>query len=74
MEFSNILRDVFIATVLAVFAERVVNRVKKWWYIEEDVNINDLHFEFIPEIEEGTGLIKQTRRNPKVFKYFSDVE
>ena len=75
MEYAHIIRDAILTTVLAVCAERFVNKFKKWWYSEEDITINDLHIDFIPEkIEDETMLITQAGHNPKVFKYFSDVE
>ena len=75
MDVVNLIRDLIITTVLAVCAERIINRIKKWWYSEEDIAINDLHIDFIPEkTEDETILITQVGHNPKVFEYFSDVE
>ena len=75
MEYAHIMRDAILTTILAICAERVVNKLKKWWYKEEDINIKDIHIDFIPErTEDERILITQAGHNPKVFKYFSDVE
>jgi len=75
MEYAHIMRDAALTTVLAICAERFVNKLKKWRCSEEDITINDLHMDFIPEeTEDETILITQAGHNPKVFKYFSDVE
>ncbi len=39
MEYGSIKRDALLTTVLAICAERVVNKIKKWWYREEDIDI-----------------------------------
>ena len=49
MEYVHIMRDAILTTVLAVCAERFVNKFKKWWYSVEDININDIHIDFILE-------------------------
>ena len=75
MDITIIVRDAILTSVLAVCAERVINKCKKWWYREEDIDINNIHIDFIPErTEDETILITQTGHHPKVFKYFSDVE
>ena len=75
MDITVIIRDAILTSVLAVCAERIINKFKKWRYSEEDIDINDYHINFIPErTEDETILITQTGHHPKVFIYFSDVE
>lgn len=75
MDISNLIRDSVITAVLAICAERVINRVKKWWYKKEDIDINDVHIDFVPQItEEEKIIVTRKGKNPEVFKYFSDVK
>lgn len=75
MEISNLIRDSIITTILALCAERVVNRIKKWWYKEEDIDINNVHIDFIPQSTNDEKIIVTRKgKNPEIFKYFSDVK
>ena len=74
MEYGTIIRDALLTTVLAICAERVVNKIKKCWYREVDVDINDIKINFIPETtDEEKILIIRKGHKPEIFKYFSDV-
>ena len=42
------MRDSIITTVLVVCAEKNT-RITNWWYKEEDIDINDVHIDFIPQ-------------------------
>ena len=74
MEYGTIIRDALLTTVLAICAERVVNKIKNWWYREEDIDINDIHIDFIPQTENDEHVIVTRKgKHPEIFKYFSDV-
>ncbi len=75
MDVVNLIRDSIITVVLALCAERVVNKFKNWWYKEEDIDINDVHIDFIPQTtNDETIIVTRKGKNPEVFKYFSDVK
>ena len=75
MDVINLIRDSVITVVLALCAERVVNKIKNWWYKEEDIDINDVHINFIPQTtHDETIIVTRKGKNPEVFKYFSDVK
>ena len=74
MDIPTIIRDSILTTVLALCAERVVSRIKKWWYREEDIDINNVHIDFIPQTTEDEALIITRKgKTPEIFKFFSDV-
>ena len=74
MTVAKIIRDTVLTTILAICAERVINKFKKWWYSSEDIDVNNIHIDIIPErVEDETVLITQVAHHPKVYKYFSDV-
>ena len=74
MDISIIVRDAILTSVLALCAERVVIRIKKWWYSEEDITIDNIHIDFIPQTtEDEKMIITRKGKSPEIFKYFSDV-
>ena len=74
MDISSIVRDSVLTTILAICAERVVNKIKRWWYREEDIDINNIHIDFIPQTENDEHVIVTRKgKHPEIFKYFSDV-
>ena len=74
MDIQSIVRDSILTTVLALCAERVITRIKKWWYREEDIDINNIHIDFIPQTENDEHVIVTRKgKHPEIFKYFSDV-
>jgi len=74
MDISSIVRDSILTTILAICAERIVNKIKRWWYREEDIDINNIHIDFIPQTENDEHVIVTRKgKHPEIFKYFSDV-
>lgn len=74
MDITNLIRDSVITVVLGLCAERIINKFKNWWYSEEDININNLHIDFIPQTtEEERMIITRKGKNPEIFKYLSNV-
>ncbi len=74
MDIPSIVRDSILTTILALCAERVITRIKKWWYSEEDIDINNIHIDFIPQTTDDEQVIVTRKgKNPEIFKYFSDV-
>ena len=57
MDIANLVRDSIITTILALCAERFINRVKKWWYSEEDIQFNNVRIDFMPEYQEDEKMI-----------------
>ena len=74
-DWPNLIRDSLITSVLAICAERIVNKIKNWYYSERDIKINDVHIDFIPQTtEEETMIITERNHNPKIFKFYSNVK
>ena len=74
MDISTIVRDSILTIILALRAERVITRIKKWWYREEDIDINNIHIDFIPQTKNDEHVIVTRKgKHPEIFKYFSDV-
>jgi len=74
MDIPSSVRDSILTTVLALCAERVITRTKKWWYSKEDINIDSIHIDFIPQTTNDEQVIVTRKgKNPEIFKYFSDV-
>ena len=75
MGFPNVLRDVVLTTVLTICVERVFTKFKHWWYHKQNVDIDHVHIDFVPErTEDETVIITTKNHNPKLFKYLTVVK
>jgi len=75
IHYIEIVRDALVATSVGICGENIYRKVKNWYYHKEDININNIHIDFIPQTtEDEQMIITRKGKNPEVFKYFSDVE
>ena len=75
IHYIEIVRDALVATSVGICGEKIYRKVKNWYDHKEDIKINDIHIDFIPQTtEDEQMIITRKGKNPEVFKYFSDVE
>lgn len=64
-----------VLLIIGICAKSVYCNFYRWYHKEEDININDLHIDFVPETtDEEKIIVTRKGKNPEVFKYFSDVK
>lgn len=75
IHYIEIIKDTLVATLVGICGKRVYYKVKNWYYHKEDININDVHIEFIPQTtEDEMVIITRKGKEPELFKYFSTVK
>ena len=74
-ELIDSIKDAIIAFSVGMCGKNIYRRIKKWYYNEKDIKIDDINIEFIPQrTDEETILVNEKNRKPKVFKFYSNVE
>ena len=74
-DFTESIKDAIVALAVGICGKKLYRSMKKWWYSDEDIDINDFHIEFVPQItEEEKIIVTRKGKNPEIFKYFSDVK
>ena len=70
----EIARDALVATSVGICGKKIYQKVKNLYYHKEDIDINDVHIEFIPQAT-GDEMIIITRKckEPELCKYFSTI-
>ncbi len=49
MYIFEIVRDSLIATLVGFCGQKVYVKVKHWYYGDKDIDINNIHIDFIPQ-------------------------
>ena len=74
MFIIQIVRDSLIASILGFCGQKVYIKFKNWYYSEKDIDINDIHLDFIPQTTmDEVVIITRKGEDPELFKYFSKV-
>ena len=59
----EIARDALVATSVGICGKKLYHKVKNWYYHKEDIDINDVHIEFIPQTTEDEMIILTKVKN-----------
>jgi H2-forming N5,N10-methylenetetrahydromethanopterin dehydrogenase-like enzyme len=71
----EIARDALVATSVGICGKKLYHKVKNWYYHKEDIEIKDIHIEFIPQTtEDEMVIITRKGKEPELFKYFSQIK
>ena len=71
----EIARDALVATSVGICGKKIYQKVKNWYYHKEDIEIKDVHIEFIPQTtEDEMVIITRKGKEPELFKYFSQIK
>ena len=71
----EIARDALVATSVGICGKKLYHKVKNWYYHKEDIEINDVHIELIPQTtEDEMVIITRKGKEPELFKYFSQIK
>ena len=75
IHFIEIIKDTLVATLVGFCGKKVYHKVQNWYYNKKDLDINDIHIDFIPQATEDEMVIITRKGNqPEVFKYFSNIK
>ena len=75
IHYFEIVRDGVVATIVGMCNKKIYCKVKNWYYKKEEININDIKLEFIPQTtEDEMIIITRKGKDPELFKFFSKVK
>ena len=74
-DFSESIKDAIVALAVGICGKSVYRRGKRWYYNEKALRIDDINIEFVPQTtEEETIIVNEKNKNPRMFKFYSNVE
>lgn len=75
MHYVEIIKDAMVATLVGFCGKKVYHKIQNWYYSKDDINIDDVKIQFIPQTsEEEMIIITHKNEKPELFKYYKTVE